>query len=78
MGYGKPVVAYIMQEVLDKYMRDCPVFNANIDNLADRLEELILNPDLRLQLGRSGIEFAKKHLDPIEINEAVIDLYRSL
>jgi glycosyltransferase involved in cell wall biosynthesis len=67
-----------MQEVLDKYMPDCPVFNANIDNLADRLEELILNPDLRLQLGRRGIEFVKKHLDPIEINEAVIDLYRSL
>jgi hypothetical protein len=78
MGHGKPVVGYIMEEVLNKHMQDCPVFNANIDNLADRLEELIANPNLRLQLGRKGIEFAKKHLDPIKINEAVIDLYRSL
>ena len=78
MCFGKPVVGYILQGVLDKHMPDCPVWNANIDNLADRLEALIRDADLRVRLGREGVRFVKKNLDNIKINDAVLDLYKSL
>jgi len=78
MGYGKPVVAYVLEDVIEKYMPDCPIFNATIGNLPERLEQLIVTSELRVKLGKQGIEFVKKHLDPVKINEAVIDLYSSL
>lgn len=78
MGYGKPVVAYLPEDIVDKHMPGCPVYNATIDNLADRLEELILTPDLRLELGKKGIYFVKKHLDYETIQREVLDIYREL
>ena len=63
MCFGKPVVGYVLQDVIDEHMPDCPVWNANIDNLADRLETLIRDADLRVRLGREGVRFVKKNLD---------------
>jgi len=78
MGYGKPVVSYVFQSVIDEHMPDCPVWNSNIDDLADRLEEIVLNPELRVSLGAEGVRFVKRHVDYESINRAIIDLYSSL
>ena len=77
-GYGKPLVSYVLQDVIDRDMPDCPVWNATIDNLADKLEYLICQPKLRLELGRKGVEFVKQHLDYENIQNEVIRLYENL
>jgi glycosyltransferase involved in cell wall biosynthesis len=78
MGYGKPVVAYLPEKIVEKFIPGCPVYNATIDNLADRLEELINKPELRLELGKKGIAFVKKHLDYETIQREVIKIYEEL
>jgi Glycosyltransferase len=78
MGLGKPVVSYLPDEIVQRYMPDCPVYNATIDNLADRLEELLNDPELRLELGRKGIAFVKKNLNYDKIQYGVLDIYRGL
>lgn len=78
MGYGKPVLAYIPEIIVQRYMPDCPVYNSTIDNLADRLEELIRQPEKRLKLGERGIAFVKKTLDYENIQHSVIKIYEGL
>jgi len=78
MGYGKSVVAYLPEGIVEKFIPGCPVYNATIDNLADRLEELINSPELRLELGKKGIAFVKKHLDYETIQREVLKIYEEL
>ena len=78
MGFGKPVVAYLPKEIVDRCIPGCPVFNATIEDLADRLEKLINNPDLRLELGQKGMDFVEKHLDYEQIQRGVLEIYGSL
>ncbi len=78
MGMGKPVVGYVLESVIEEHMPDCPMFNANIDNLADRLETLIRDPELRLELGRKGIRFCAKNLDYETVQKEMLTIYEEL
>lgn len=78
MGLGKPVVAYLPAEVVDSCMPGCPVFNANIDDLADRLEILINDNKLRLELGKRGLEFTDKYMNYDVIQHGVLGIYQDL
>jgi hypothetical protein len=78
MYYGKPVVAYIFESVKEELFPDCPVVNANIDNLKEKLIWLIENPDERIRLGREGRSFVEKHFDQEKINKYIWDLYLSI
>jgi glycosyltransferase involved in cell wall biosynthesis len=62
MGFGKPTVAFIMQEVFEKGLPDeCPVVNANIDTLKERLVALIENPEMRKEVGFKSRTFVQNH-----------------
>ncbi len=78
MGLGKPVVSYVLPDVMAEHFPDCPVYNTTLDQIAEHLEELISQPDLRLDLGRRGIAFVKSHIDHDTINQQVLELYQSL
>ncbi len=78
MGLGKPVVSYVMPEVIAEFCPDCPVYNATLDTLTDRLQELVEQPELRLELGRKGIAFVKSRIDRERINQQIMELYQSL
>ena len=78
MGFGKPVVSYIIEEVRKEFYPDCPVFNANIDNLSERLVSIIVNPKLRVQLGKQGVRFVRNNLDKKKINDGMISIYQEL
>lgn len=78
MGYGKPVIAFLPSAVVHRYLPGCPIYNATVENLTVRLEELIKNHDLRLKLGKDGIVYTKEHLDYESIQTRVIELYEKL
>jgi glycosyltransferase involved in cell wall biosynthesis len=56
-------------------MQGCPIYNANIDNLAERIMELIADKNLRISLGKKGIDYVNTHLHPDKIYQKIINLY---
>jgi Glycosyl transferases group 1 len=60
MALGKPVIAYVREPLYSKFKPALPIVNANPDDLADRLAELILDPQLRVDAGRRGRPFAEE------------------
>lgn len=78
MLMGKPVVAYIREDLIDKYPEGLPIVSANPLTLESKLYELIQNPSLRYELGVKGREYAEIYHDPERIARQLITIYRSL
>lgn len=77
MALGKPVVCYIRDDVAKNYP-DCPVVNASFDNLYEKLKMLIEDKNKRFELGKKGIEYAKKHHHPTVIAKQFIKIYKNI
>ncbi|MCB0402023.1 MAG: hypothetical protein KDD41_08055 [Flavobacteriales bacterium] len=78
MIYGKPVVCYLMDDLVQNHYPDCPIVNANIDNLAEKLKGLIENKQLRIDLGKAGINYVKTNFDANVICDQMMDVYREI
>lgn len=76
MALGTPTVCYIRPN-LEEYSGRLPIFRANKDNLAARLEELVQDTNLRKQLSRRGREYARKVHSAPRIAEKLLDIYAS-
>lgn len=63
MAMGKPVVTYIKKSLVDKYPADMPIINASDDNLYEVLEKLIVDSNLRHQIGLNSRAYAEKYHD---------------
>lgn len=61
MALGKPVIAYIRDDLVSKFPPDLPIYNANPGNLKERLRTLLLNPALRTTLGVQGRSYVERH-----------------
>jgi glycosyltransferase involved in cell wall biosynthesis len=75
MALGKPVVTYIRPGLEDGIGRPLPLVSANLDTLADRLEELIRDPQRRVEIGRRSRAFAEEVHDVGAVAEALERLY---
>jgi len=78
MYYGKPVIGYLLESVKAEYYPDCPILNASIDDLPDKLAWLIEHPDERTRLGREGRLFVERHFDRDKVGHRVLELYSAL
>ena len=72
------VVAYIIDEIKEQFCPDLPIYNVNIDNLTDRLRDLITNPTLIDKLGKEGLQFSKKYYNREKMGRRMVQLYRDL
>lgn len=63
MAFGKPVVAYIRPDIWNKISTDCPVYNANPDNLTEVLEKILLEPEQLEERGRQSRKYVEKYHD---------------
>jgi glycosyltransferase involved in cell wall biosynthesis len=67
MASGLPVLANLEHEAYTRVFRrnsfldECPILSATPENLANRLRLLVINPDLRAALGRSGRTYVEKY-----------------
>ncbi|MFQ5752934.1 MAG: glycosyltransferase family 4 protein [bacterium] len=77
MALGKPVVCYILPELVSQYPEGFPIINANPDNLAEVLEELILDPERRYHIGVRSREYAERVHDSRLVARRLIDIYRA-
>ncbi len=63
MAMGKPVVAYLREDILEHHpwMTECPIANANPATLRERLIELINDPAQRQRLGKDGRSYVERY-----------------
>jgi glycosyltransferase involved in cell wall biosynthesis len=78
MAYGKPTLCYIMPEVFKNgLVADIPVVNVNPDTIEEKLIELILNPQMRNEIGKKSRAYVLKHHDDQKIAHQLIEIYNS-
>jgi len=78
MALGKPVICYILDELVDTYPEGFPVINANPDTIINVLEEVVASPERRAQIGRAGREYVERVHDIRQVAERLEKIYRQL
>jgi glycosyltransferase involved in cell wall biosynthesis len=74
MALGKPVICYIDPE-LKRHRADMPIVNGHPCELTAQLERLVQDASLRAELGRTGMEYVRRHHDVKAIIDQCLDLY---
>ena len=78
MAMGKPVLCYLRPWVAKRLPSDCPIVNANPDNLADVLGGLLSDGRRRHELGVRGRAYVEKHHDAHKIARQLVGIYEDL
>ena len=63
MALGKPVVAYISDEIRKTFPEELPIVSATIDSLTGVLETLITDGKKRRELGMAGRRYVEDYHD---------------
>lgn len=78
MQMGKVVVAYMTPERLKIYGDSLPIQNATIDNLAELLEKLIADRELRKQISRQSVLYYENMHQPENVARKMLATYKFL
>jgi hypothetical protein len=78
MALGKPVVCYIKPSMLGKYPQDCPIVNANQDNLSEVLESLVKNGRRRQEIGMQSRIYVEKYHDAAVVAHKLVEIYKEM
>ena len=76
MALGKPVIAYISEELYDKYKP--PVFITTTQNFREDLEALLEDMSIQHKLAKEGIQYVKEYHSTKKIVEILDDVYKRL
>lgn len=78
MALGKPVIAYIRDDVRAKFPADLPIVNANPDTIYEQIQFLLTQPEARVALGKAGRAYAERvHAKEI-VTDQVVGIYTRL
>jgi glycosyltransferase involved in cell wall biosynthesis len=72
MSLGKPVICYLREDLkkLYKIWDECPIINANIDNIKEKILELMkMSNEGREIIGQKSIEYVHKYHSPEYVGE---------
>ncbi len=75
MAFGKPTVCYLKPSVIEGLSEDCPIVNANVDNLKTVLAGLFTNGTFRYNLGVKGRAYVEKYHDSHKMAEQLKTIY---
>ncbi|PKO22880.1 MAG: hypothetical protein CVU38_07190 [Chloroflexi bacterium HGW-Chloroflexi-1] len=78
MALGKPVVCYVKPSMVAQYPPDLPVVNASQEKLADILEGLLQNGNLRHELGVRGRAYVEKYHDALHAARQLQEIYEEI
>jgi glycosyltransferase involved in cell wall biosynthesis len=76
MALGKPVIAYISDDLYDKYKP--PVFITTNQNFRQDLEALLEDTSVQHKLAKEGIQYVKEYHSTKKIVETLQNIYRQL
>ncbi|MBA3285372.1 MAG: hypothetical protein H0U27_10000 [Nitrosopumilus sp.] len=75
---GKVVICYISEDNALLYGKDCPVVNANGDNLETVLERLLLDEKERKRISQDSKAYYQKQHNPERVVEKMVEAYKKL
>lgn len=75
MALGKCVCLYINEKLQTPHKTEIPVWNVNIENVEDRLEELILNPEIRFNIGLQARKYVETYNDINIVGRRLLSIY---
>ena len=78
MALGKPVICYILPELLPTYGSDFPVVSADPSTLEEVLAELMRSPDTRARVGAESRRYAERVHDHVAVAATLVDVYGRL
>lgn len=78
MALGKPVVCYVLPELVDTYPDGFPIINASPLTIEQVLEEWIQRPEDRHSLGRASRSYAERVHDYRSVATRLLNAYRQL
>lgn len=78
MAFGKPVVCYIKPSLVSMYPDDLPIVNANQENLADVIKNLLEDSQRRHEIGRCSRAYVEKYHDAHKIAQELVAIYEEL
>lgn len=78
MAMGKPVVAFIRDDVRNKFPASLPIVQATPETLADVLLKLIQNPKERHELGIAGRRYVEEYHSAKRVTNELIKIYHQL
>ncbi len=77
MSLGKPVVAYISDEIRKTFPESMPIVSATIDSLTEVLEGLIQDGNRRNELGKAGRKYVEDYHDHRKVAQVQLDIYNN-
>ncbi len=77
MAMGKPALCYIDEKYIDQ-LNSLPIINVNINNLEEKLKELILNAQAHYRPDEQTVFLSMKHHDLNIVIDQLTPLYRSM
>lgn len=78
MALGKPVICYILPELLPTYPEGFPIINANPDTLEAVLEAWLQLPEERHRRGVQSREYAERVHDISVVARRLVEVYERL
>ena len=78
MAFGKPTVCYIKPSLVPKYPADLPIVNANQENLAEVIKDLLKDGQRRYEIGRRSRAYVEKYHDAHKIARQLVAIYQEL
>jgi len=78
MALGKPTVCYITPSVMSELPGECPIVNANQDNLRQVLRGLLEDGQRRHEIGRRSRAYVERYHDAHELAAELVVIYEEL
>lgn len=78
MAFGVPSICYLRENIIDEFPEDCPIINANIENIQEKIRYYYDNrKDLR-DLGVKSRKYAQKYHATAEVSKRLATIYSEL
>ncbi|MGX1193727.1 hypothetical protein [Metabacillus sp. SLBN-84] len=78
MAMGKAVVAFVRDDVKEKFPSDLPIVIANPDNLDQVLTDLLRDRDRLKEIGKASRKYVEKYHASSVVADYLIEIYKSL
>jgi len=78
MALGKPTIAYIRDDLIDRLEPDCPIIKSNPDSFADDLSSLLKDRKELARTGAKSRKFAKRYHCSKVVAKKAMEIYDTL
>lgn len=78
MAIGKPVMAYIRQDLIDQLEKDCPLIVTNIQTLENDIKSILNKPEDLKTIGLKSKKFVKRYHCSKVVAQRALEIYETL